>query len=102
MPSRRLQDETGRWWDVWDTYPTIIDRRAGRDRRRGSRARTDRRQRSEPRVVVEPEFRDGWLAFQSGTDWRRLVPIPEGWEMLPDPELLALLAQAGKAEARRA
>ena len=101
MPHRRVQDETGRWWDVWDTHPTIIDRRAGRERRTGSRT-GDRRQRSEPRVVVEPEYREGWLAFQSGTEWRRLAPIPKGWEMLSEQELLALLEQAAKDEARRA
>lgn len=102
MPHRRLQDDTGRWWDVWDTRPTIIDRRAGRDRRTGRRPIDDRRQKSEPRVVVEPEFRSGWLAFQSGTEWRRLAPIPDGWDTLPDDELLALLDRAGAAAARRA
>jgi hypothetical protein len=102
MPHRRIQDDSGRWWDVWDTHPTIIDRRAGRDRRRGRRAVGDRRQRSEPRVAVEPEFRGGWLAFQSGTEWRRLAPIPPGWEKLPEPELRALLYRAGQTEARRA
>jgi hypothetical protein len=102
MPHRRLQDDTGRWWDVWDTHPTIIDRRAGRDRRTGRRPVGDRRQKAEPRVVVEPEFRGGWLAFQSGTEWRRLAPIPDRWENLPDDELLALLARAGALAARRA
>jgi hypothetical protein len=101
MAHRKLQDETGRWWDVWDTHPTIIDRRAGRERRTGRRT-GDRRQRSEPRVVVEPEYRDGWLAFQSGTEWRRLAPIPKGWERLSEQELLALLEQAAHGEARHA
>ena len=99
MPHRRLQDEKGRWWDVWDTRPTIIDRRAGRERRTGKRA-GDRRQKSEPRVAVEPEFRKGWLAFQSGTDWRRLGPIPDAWDSLSDRELLVLLSRAG-ADARQ-
>jgi hypothetical protein len=102
MPHRRVQDETGRWWDVWDTRPTIIDRRAGRERRRGNRAAGDRRQKSEPRVSVEPEFRKGWLAFQSGNDWRRVGPIPDAWEALSDGELLALLGRASATEAKRA
>ena len=101
MPHRRLQDDAGRWWDVWDTRPTIIDRRAGRERRRGKRAAGDRRQKSEPRVAVEPEFRKGWLAFQSGADWRRLAPIPDSWDTMPDHELLALLERASATEARR-
>ena len=102
MAHRRVQDEGGRWWDVWDTQPTIIDRRGGRERRTGSRARGDRRQKSEPRVAVEPEFRKGWLAFQSGSEWRRLAPIPDGWETFSDSELLALVARAGADERQKA
>jgi hypothetical protein len=102
MPHRRVQDETGRLWDVWDTRPTIIDRRAGRERRRGNRVAGDRRQKSEPRVSVEPEFRKGWLAFQSGNDWRRVGPIPDAWDALSDRELLALLGRASATEAKRA
>jgi hypothetical protein len=101
MPHRKVQDESGRWWDVWDTHPTIIDRRAGRDRRTGSRAAAERRQRSEPRVSVEPEFRDGWLAFQSGTEWRRLAPIPHAWDRLSDSDLLDLLSRAGNVSVTR-
>jgi hypothetical protein len=97
-----VQDNSGRWWDVWDSRPTIIDRRAGRERRTGDRVASDRRQKSEPRVSVEPEFRKGWLAFQSGTEWRRLAPIPEAWESMSDRELLGLLVRAGANEARPA
>lgn len=102
MPHRRVQDEGGRWWDVWDTRPTIIDRRGGRERRRGNRVAGDRRQKSEPRVSVDPEFRKGWLAFQSGADWRRVAPIPDAWDALSDRELLALLTLATATEARHA
>ena len=102
MPHRKVQDERGRWWDVWDTRPTIIDRRAGRDRRSGTRAAPGRRQKSEPRVAVEPQFRDGWLAFQSGTEWRRLAPIPEGWDRLSEAALLALLERAAASAEHRA
>ena len=102
MAHRRVQDESGRWWDVWDTRPTIIDRRAGRERRSGGRVARDRRQKSEQRVTVEPQYRKGWLAFQSGNEWRRLAPIPDNWEGVDDRELLALLARAGVTEAQRA
>ena len=100
MPHRRLQDESGRWWDVWDTRPTIIDRRAGRERRTGGRNRSDRRTRSEARVAVDPQYRDGWLAFQSGNDWRRLAPIPAGWDTLPEDRLRTLLREAGGSPER--
>jgi hypothetical protein len=102
MPHRRLQDEDGRWWDVWDTRPTIIDRRAGRERRTGGRIAKDRRQKSEPRVTVEPQYRKGWLAFQSGTEWRRLAPIPEGWASMSVRDLLKLLSRAAAGESQHA
>lgn len=102
MAHRRVKDDSGRWWDVWDTRPTIIDRRGGRERRRGNRAAGDRRQKSEPRVSVEPEFRKGWLAFQSGAEWRRVAPIPGQWEALSDRELLDLLDRSRASEATRA
>jgi hypothetical protein len=101
MPHRRVEDEDGRWWDIWDTRPTIIDRRGGRERRTDHRVARDRRQKTGPRVTVEPEFRKGWLAFQSGTEWRRFAPIPERWESLPDKDLLALLARAAATEPQR-
>lgn len=90
MAHRRIQDEAGRWWDVWDSRPTIIDRRAGRERRTGRRTSDDRRRQNEERVAVEPRFRDGWLVFQSGADWRRVAPIPAGWSELGDEQLLML------------
>jgi hypothetical protein len=102
MAHRRVQDRTGRWWDVWDTRPTIIDRRAGRDRRRRRRSAGDRRQKTELRVAVEPQFRSGWLAFQSGSDWRRLAPIPDEWHMKSDSELLRLLDRAANLQGSRA
>src|ERR687886_684605 len=40
------------------------------------------------------DLRNGWLAFQSDTEWRQLAPIPEGWTSLSDAELLSLLEAA--------
>lgn len=97
MAFRRLQDADGRTWDVWESRPTIIDRRGGRERRTSPREQADRRQRAEARVAVGPDFRDGWLMFQSGGEWRRVAPIPAAWQALADHELLALLAGAGSA-----
>jgi hypothetical protein len=96
MAQRKIQDGTGRWWDVWDTRPTIIDRRDGRDRRSEVREEDDRRQLTEARVTVGPEYRDGWLAFQSGAEWRRLAPIPAQWEQCSDTELLSYLDRAAE------
>ena len=55
---------------------------------------TERRRHSEPRAALPPELRDGWLAFESGDERRRLTPPPEGWEALSDAELVALLERS--------
>jgi hypothetical protein len=101
MAHRKIQDATGRWWDVWETRPTIIDRRDGRDRRSGPREAEDRRQLVEARVVVGPEYRDGWLAFQSGAEWRRLAPIPPQWEQCSNEELAQYLESAARHQSAR-
>jgi hypothetical protein len=101
MAQRKIQDGTGRWWDVWDTRPTIIDRRDGRDRRSGAREAEDRRQLSEARVAVGPEYREGWLAFQSGSEWRRLAPIPPQWEQCSEEVLLNFLNTAAEHQSTR-
>jgi hypothetical protein len=101
MAHRRILDASGRWWDVWETRPSIIDRRAGRERRGRPRGVPDRRHREEERIPVPAEFRNGWLAFQSGTEWRQLAPIPDGWATRSDAELLELLARAGASRHSR-
>lgn len=53
-------------------------------------------ERREIRVVVPTALQQGWLAFQSGTDRRRLAPIPEQWIDLDDATLVALLSSADR------
>lgn len=69
MAHRSFRDERGREWQVWDVRPTAD-------------------------IVIRPELRGGWLAFESGDEKRRLAPVPDGWETASDAELLALLARA--------
>lgn len=88
---RRIVDECGRCWEVWETRPSIIDRRDGRERRHVLRPRGDRRQREEERVPVPAPFRHGWLCFQHGSEWHRVAPIPDAWQTLPDDSLLELM-----------
>ncbi|HET9423854.1 MAG TPA: hypothetical protein VFO55_00675 [Gemmatimonadaceae bacterium] len=45
-------------------------------------------------------YQEGWLSFDSGHETRRLAPIPEGWESMPDEELQRLCA-AAKVSTRR-
>lgn len=38
-------------------------------------------------VRLLPEFGDGWLTFYRAHEWRRLSPIPAGWQGMSDAEL---------------
>jgi hypothetical protein len=108
---RVFVDTAGAEWIVWEVRPEKI--LFGRVERRVS---TDRRVLAAPDPVVERrrifERRlragvvegaggsagaGGWLAFQSGTRRRRLVPVPPGWRELPDEELAALCRRAAPA-----
>jgi hypothetical protein len=45
-------------------------------------------------VRLPEPYRSGWLAFESAAEKRRLSPIPEGWQSLPDDALRALCGRA--------
>jgi len=96
MPHCTLKDSRGFIWEVWDVEPSRAERRQepspgdppyqGPERRRGSDGVA--------RVRLSGEYAQGWLAFESPTERRRLTPIPEGWERLDDAGLEALLSEA--------
>lgn len=46
------------------------------------------------------EFRQGWLAFESRDELRRVAPIPENWAELPTDELRLLCHNARSAPRR--
>ncbi len=94
MAHRAFQDRLGRTWDVWEVRPTAIERRLNGDRRHHPRATPERRQRTEARVVVPNDLSRGWLAFDAGSERRRLAPIPEDWLNLPDAQLEMLAERA--------
>lgn len=93
---RHVRDPEGAEWVVWEVIPvrsSLLERRgmspgaeayAGPDRR-GEGSRT---------------LKEGWLAFESGGEKRRLAPVPAGWEACPDEELRALLARAAPVRRR--
>ena len=88
MPLRNLRDDDGRDWEIWDVTPA-----AGQCVAVDS-ARHLEEVNGKPAPFVPPELHDGWLAFQSCGDWRRLTPIPDNWSDRSDAELLVLIAQA--------
>ena len=77
--TRTITDPQGHTWLVRSVYPTA------------STGLTP--------AGVHPDYRAGWLTFESGDRKRRLAPIPSGWELMPDDSLRALLASA--TDARR-
>src|SRR5215208_4982654 len=97
MTHRRIKDTAGEWWDVWEVYPSAVERRmSGEQPAVLSETGVDRRVLRELRVVVPSELQQGWLAFQNGDERRRLAPIPNEWSALDEPALLALLERADR------
>jgi hypothetical protein len=69
---RYFDDDTGKHWHAFAVHPV-----AGM----GSRA------------LPEP-YRNGWLSFDSGTETRRIAPIPPNWQAMPENELRQLCERA--------
>jgi len=76
MALREFEDQAGRRWAVWETFPTTT---AG----------------------LSPEYHEGWLTFDDGAERRRLRPVPPNWEALPVERLTMLLRVADGAPTAR-
>jgi hypothetical protein len=74
---RTVTDAGGTVWDVFAVYPE-----AGPFQLRGT-------------------FQQGWLCFDSGTEKRRLSPIPEDWRTVSTETLARLAERAEIASSRR-
>ena len=99
MAFRTFTDSAGQEWQVYDVVPRPDERR--RYDRRSSKVAVpepvsdmdrDQREDDDRRLTVGRQsplagLKEGWLAFESGEDRRRLSPIPEGWETATDAEL---------------
>jgi hypothetical protein len=80
-------------------YPLLGDRRGPMGDRR-SFIREDVERRTAFNLAhVSAEYASGWLTFQSGSEKRRLAPVPEGWESL-DGAGLEQLCQAATPAGR--
>lgn len=102
MAYRTFVDPEGRSWQVWEVRPSGIERRRG-DRRTGvlpfgggaeRRSGQERRTVRQPRAILNEYLSQGWLAFHSATEKRRLAPIPDGWDELSAVELGELCERA--------
>lgn len=61
-------DPDGRSWRVWQTRPLL----------------------AEVLSILPPDWKDGWLTFESSGEKLRLAPVPPGWDRF-SPERLELL-----------
>lgn len=104
MPIRSFRTDDGVTWQVWNVVPgraDVPERRVGYDRRSPDpvirysgperRVTSERRQ---PPSFLSPHLATGWLTFECPTEKRRLTPIPQQWEKLPDAELQRLCESA--------
>lgn len=73
MGYTEFTDRTGRSWRVWQTVPRLAD----------------------ILTSLAPDWKQGWLTFESEGERRRLAPVPAEWENLP-PSHLALLCQRAR------
>jgi hypothetical protein len=72
MPYREFLDSAEVLWRVWATLPTV-----GK--------------------ILSKGFENGWLTFESGSERKRLAPIPKNWESFSDAKLRTLLKTASPA-----
>lgn len=98
MPHRKIIDAENRTWEVWEVIPIRVAEKVDEERRRKPRPESSL---IASRIVVPQELEQGWLAFQSEAERRRIIPIPEGWAAKSDAELVELLGRATRiADAR--
>lgn len=103
MAHRAFVDRKGTTWQVWEVVGHPAERHrsiqsaSSRSRTRQipeQRENLARRLQVEKRVALPAEFEQGWLAFASNVDSRRLAPIPAEWMSLSDDALHALCVEA--------
>lgn len=86
-------DLLGRSWTVWSVVPERPERRR-HDAEAQRESDRRRRQHQEFRVPLGERWTNGWLAFETKGEKRRLAPIPDDWELAPEDQLNQLLEQA--------
>ena len=89
MAIREFTDARGRYWVVWEVYPTLAERR--RNNAGPPPGVRERRRYVESRSRISPKMETGWLAFESSDgERRRLAPIPDApseWQRATDDQL---------------
>lgn len=84
---RGFTDSMGVEWRVWEVFP-----------RAGSLTTAETFSTAKLKGTV---YAEGWLCFESGSEKRRLAPIPAGWQAQEHADLQQLLEQATPVALRR-
>jgi hypothetical protein len=79
MAHREFTDARQVTWQVWDVHPNA----------------------DAHGVRVQSIYANGWLAFESPLERRRLAPIPDGWQELGEAMLQRLCDDATPVPHRR-
>ena len=105
MGYRDFTDQVGNRWQAWDVVPQLVERRhvsrravppepaPGQERRRGE----DRRVQQGRRPALQEGMSHGWLCFESGSEKRRLTPVPQDWLTCAEAQLAEYCRQAAPA-----
>ena len=98
MTHRKIKDGSGRLWDVWEVYPSAVEQRMSGEYPAILNDDGSPGEKREFRIRVPSALQNGWLAFQAGSDRRRLAPIPTNWISVTDDELARLLDRADRLD----
>jgi hypothetical protein len=108
-PHRTFLDDLARLWNAWDVIPAWGERRTTERRARAEspgaqlveRRTHERRRHRGLRISLPPRLAQGWVAFEHAEERRRVAPIPEGWDQLPENGLRELWRHAEHLPPRR-
>ena len=89
MASRRFTDRTGVRWRVTEVVASATEPAGSRERR--ADVRSQRRTAPQAKRLTTRPLELVWLCFESGTERRRVSPVPAGWGELADDELEDLM-----------
>ncbi len=84
---RGFKDPNGVEWRVWEVIPS----KAGMETSSRTQSRTS---------LSSTPYANGWLCFESGSEKRRLAPIPDGWELRNPAGIAELLLHATPVTSR--
>lgn len=92
MAIREYLDASGTRWQVWRVQPTggadlLYTGTERRQNEIGAISDGGGRRKPLTRPSVTPGMERGWLCFESDREKRRLMPIPDDWEVCPEQVL---------------